>query len=75
MLNKFQYEKILDDLKLITKSVKIIREENNPDNRKYACGLTEDLINRLYRDITEMKDKKEINGEGYGGTIYDMEEK
>ena len=42
---------ILDDLKLICKSIKIIRDENNPENRKYACGLTEDLVNRLYRDI------------------------
>lgn len=50
------YEKVLDDLKLVSKSIKIVRDENNPDNRRFACGLTEDLVNRIYRDITEMYD-------------------
>lgn len=48
------YEKVLDDLKLVSKSIKIVRDENNPENRKFACGLTEDLVNRIYRDVTEM---------------------
>ncbi len=50
-MNEKDFNYLLDDLKLICKSIKIIRDENNPDNRKYACGLTEDLVNRLYRDI------------------------
>ena len=63
MLNKYDSTKLLDDIKLIAKAVKIAREENNPENRKYACGLVEDLLNRHYNDITEMTKKIEKNSE------------
>lgn len=53
MLTK--YEKLLDDIKLISKAVKIVRDENNPENRKYACGLVEDLVNRLYDDMQDLR--------------------
>lgn len=69
MLNKYDFEKLLDDIKLISKNVKIIRDENDETKRKFACGLYEDLINRLYRDIKEMKDGKDNNEQTYGGTI------
>ena len=54
-LERYDAEKLLDDIKLIAKSLKIIRDENNPENRKFACGLTEDLLNRLYNDLEEMR--------------------
>ena len=57
MLTKYDSTKLLDDIKLISKAVKIARDENNQDNRKYACGLIEDLLNRLYNDIVEMTKK------------------
>jgi len=53
-LSNYDYEKLIDNLKLITKSIKIIRDENNPENRRFACGLTEDLVDHLFRDIKEI---------------------
>ena len=64
-LSKYDYHKLIDNLKLISKSVKIIRDENNPDNRKFACGLTEDLVDHLYRDIKEIADVKENDHNGH----------
>ena len=75
-LKKYDVEKLLDDLKLVSKSVKIVTDENNQDNRRFAYGLTEDLINRLYRDIQEMADKEPEKGQTYGCpycTIKDMD--
>jgi len=68
-LNKYDFEKLLDDIKLISKSIKIIADENNPDNRRYACGLAEDLVSRMYRDIKEMSDVQRTDG--HGGKIQD----
>lgn len=70
-LEKYDYEKLLDDIKLISKSIHIVRDENNPVNRNYACGLVEDLVTRLYRDIKEMHDLAPKNGKGYGGYLND----
>ena len=67
MLTKYDSSKLLDDIKLISKAVKIARDENNQDNRKYACGLIEDLLNRLYSDIVEMT-KKVIKTSEYDGS-------
>ena len=53
-LSSYDYEKLIDNLKLISKSIKIIRDENNPENRRFACGLTEDLVDHLFRDIKEI---------------------
>lgn len=69
----YDYEKLLDDIKLISKSVRIIAGENNPMNREFAWGLTQDLIDRLFRDISEMRDGKEINGKSHSGKIKDGE--
>jgi len=70
-IEKYDFEKLLDDIKLISKSIKIIRDENNPDNRNYACGLANDLISRLYKDIKEMTDEAPTNGKGHGGYLED----
>ena len=70
-LEKYDYEKLLDDIKLISRSVSIILNENDPDNRKRAGILTEDLITRLYRDIKEMHDVAPRTDKGYGGYLND----
>ena len=57
-LNKTDYERLLDDIKLISRSVKIIRDEDDFEKRKFAFCLSEDLINRLYEDIKNMKEEK-----------------
>lgn len=67
MLNKYDSTKLLNDIKLIAKSVKIARDENNQDNRKYACGLIEDLLNRLYNDLKEMTEGNQTSIE-YDGS-------
>jgi hypothetical protein len=67
MISSYDRGKLLDDIKIIAKAVKIAREENNPDNRKYACGLVENLLNRLYNDITEMT-KGDNQTEEYDGS-------
>jgi len=69
MFKPYDAQKLLNDIKLIAKSVHIARDENNQINRVYACGLTEDLLNRLYNDINEMTEGSiqptEYDGSGH----------
>lgn len=55
MLDKQQYERLLDDIKLISKACKVMGRENDQLKREFALGLVEDLTNRLHNDILEMK--------------------
>ena len=65
-LKNNDYSKLLDNIKLISKSIKIVRDENNPSNRAFACTLVNDLLIRFGRDLTEMNgqissyDKKKL---------------
>jgi hypothetical protein len=54
MFNKYEQQKLFNDIKLIAKAIHIARDENNSVNRTYACGLVEDLLNNLYNNINEM---------------------
>jgi hypothetical protein len=54
-LNEYDFNKLLDDIKLVSRAIKIARDENNPTNRDYACLLVNDLIVRFNRDMKEMK--------------------
>lgn len=60
MLLKSDKERLLDDIKLIAKAVKVMGDENDQKKREYALGLVSDLVNRLYSDMTEIEDKGEI---------------
>jgi len=73
-LDKYDYEKLLDDLKLVSRSIKITVEEKNYIKRKYNALLTDNLMTRLFRDIKEMHEIAPRNGRGYGGYL-DQEEK
>ena len=64
-IEKYDYEKLVDNLKLLSKSIKIVRDENNPENRKYACGLANDLIDHMFRDIKEIFGEQEENHKGH----------
>ena len=64
-ISHYDYEKLLDNLKLISKSIKIIRDENNPENRRFACGLTEDLVDHLFRDIKEVAGLEQQEHKGH----------
>jgi len=35
-------------------------QENDQVKRQFALGLVEDLFNRLYNDICEMKERKSV---------------
>jgi len=59
MLNVKELEKLGDDIKLIAKSVKVMGQENDQFKRQYAMGLVEDLVNRLYNDLCELKESNE----------------
>jgi predicted house-cleaning noncanonical NTP pyrophosphatase (MazG superfamily) len=60
MLSIKETERLGDDLKLIAKAVKVMGQENDQIKRAFALGLVEDLFNRLYEDICEMKERKNV---------------
>jgi hypothetical protein len=60
MLSIKEIEKVGDDIKLIAKAVKVMGEENDQVKRHFALGLVEDLVNRLYKDICELKEEKNV---------------
>ena len=68
-LEKYDFEKLLDDIKLISRSIHVVIEEEDIKKRKYAGLLTENLLTRLYRDIREMHEDVPSNGKGYGGYL------
>ena len=57
MINKKELEQLLDDVKLISKAVKVMGNENDQIKRQYALGLVEDLMNRLYSDLQNLTEK------------------
>ncbi|MHA1844455.1 MAG: hypothetical protein ACTSWG_03160 [Candidatus Helarchaeota archaeon] len=67
MFKPYDAQKLLDDIKIISKSVNIARKENNPENKNYAFGLTENLLNRLANDIQEMTEGF-VQPDKYDGT-------
>ena len=62
-LVKYDHDKLLFDLEIIKDSVQIVRDENNPVNREFACGLVEKLVNKLFSDMQEMKEIVKENNE------------
>lgn len=72
-LDNYDYTKLLDDIKLISRSTKIIVQENNKEKREFAGLLTEDLITRLFRDVKEMHEEVKHNGKSYSGNLNEEE--
>lgn len=56
-LNKYDKEKLMHDIKRLSKGCRILRDEEKPDRREYICQLLQDEIDRLAQDIDEMTDK------------------
>lgn len=56
MISKSEIEPLLDDIKLIAKSVKVMGDENDQIKRKFAAGLVSDLVDRLYKDMEKLKE-------------------
>lgn len=72
-LDKYDFEKLTDDLKLVIRSSKIVRDENNKKKRDFAHQLFENIMTRLFRDIKEMHEIAPHNGRGYGGYLTEEE--
>lgn len=73
MLKK-DYERLLDILKITMRTIKVIRDENNPENRKTACALAEDMLNHLFRDIKDVyeRNSKVIDTTTFSGRIEEI---
>ncbi|MEK6880628.1 MAG: hypothetical protein AABY22_13510 [Nanoarchaeota archaeon] len=56
MLNPKEIEPLLDDVKLIARACKIACDENDQLKRKYAFGLVNDLVDRLFKDMSLLKE-------------------
>jgi len=55
-LSNYDYEKLLDDIKLISRAIKVVSRETNDSNRQEAASLACDIVDRLYRDVKELRD-------------------
>jgi len=55
-INKYQYEKLLDGIKLISRAIHVVAKETNDSNRHEAELLACDIVDRHFRDIKELKD-------------------
>ena len=73
MFKSYDSQKLADDIKIIAKAIHIARDENNPDNKNYAVGLVENLLNRLANDISEMTEGF-VQPTEYNGTVNLTEE-
>lgn len=69
-LSEIYFDKLLDDIKIISKAVKILRDEHNPDSRFYNCGLVNDLLIRLTRDVEEINPT--LNTYDYNKLLFDI---
>jgi hypothetical protein len=60
MISKNEFDKLLDDLKIFARLHKIVRDEDNTEKRKYASSIVEDMFTRFIKDLTEMKENKNV---------------
>lgn len=56
-LNKYDREKLLHDIKRLSKAIKIVSDEWDKDKRNVMASLLQDEVDRLYQDVEEMSDK------------------
>lgn len=57
-LNKYDYEKLLHDIKRISKGISMLCKESKKDKREFIGSLLQDEVDRFYMDIEEMASKK-----------------
>jgi len=58
-ISKCQFEKLLHDLRRIEKVIEIISDEENKEKRKLIADLLRQEFDRLFRDISEEKERNE----------------
>ena len=52
--SSYDKQKIIDDLKILAKSIQVVADENNDEKRRFAKDLAIDIATRLANDIGEM---------------------
>lgn len=58
MLSKYEFDKLVNDLKRISKALGLAKEEKNKDKRDRELSLLQDELDNLYEDLKEIKKKK-----------------
>lgn len=56
MINKYDYLKLLHDLKRVAKFLPFIKEIDDHAKRERMVGLLQDELDRLVQDLEEIKD-------------------
>ena len=64
-LSKYDYQKLLDGIKLISRAIKVVADEINDKKRQEARLLASDIIDRYFRDIKEIAGIKNEEYEGH----------
>ncbi|MGD2071960.1 MAG: hypothetical protein PVG65_00515 [Candidatus Thorarchaeota archaeon] len=65
-LSKYNYEKLVDGIKLIARAIRVVADENNDKKRQEAQLLASDIVDRHFRDIEEIAG---IEKDSYTGHI------
>ena len=60
MLNKYDYSKLLHDLKRISRCVKLVRDEESEDKRNTILELLSNEIDRLHSDLEEVRGQNNV---------------
>jgi hypothetical protein len=60
MLNKYDYEKLLHDLKRISRCVKLVRDEISEDKRNIILELLSNEVDRLHSDLEEVRGQDNV---------------
>jgi len=61
MLNKYDYEKLIHDLKRASRCLKLIAVETDEEKRRVITELLSNELDRLHSDLEEIK--KSQNGD------------
>ena len=54
MITKKEMEQLLDDLKIVVRLHKIVRDEDNAEKRHYASLIVEDMMSRFLSDVNSL---------------------
>jgi len=54
MFTKYDKQKLLDDMKILSRAIQVVADENNDKKRQYAKELAMDIGCRIINDIEEM---------------------
>lgn len=59
MLSPKELNNLVDQLKIIARLSKVVRDEENYEKRKYANLIVEDALNHLVSNLEELREKNE----------------